>query len=303
MTSQVTRKKPLIRAPPIWKKRMCQCRQAVFLCFGIPLLPPSAVLLGFAFMTQPSIGVFHICGFVLIFVSLVCITTAIVMSRLHRLAPSTHINKVHKSDPEGPVLTIPRPPRPPSSSSVSSGHGNSGGKLRMVKLSSSSLVAESELPYRPRKKRKRKHNEKSKTILPPVKEEDGRARFEQTLQDRERDGTRKMHKRTKSESRKGFEECMPQAAPPKLALTKKHLRMLGLYDNQGSEENLQMKRSLSMSDIGDSASERLSVDFPDTPSGGRRDPPDTGSVTARPVLVHTTASRIGVRASRFASVL
>ncbi|XP_067672220.1 uncharacterized protein [Haliotis asinina] len=302
MTSQVTRKKPLIRAPAVWRKRMCQCRQAVLLCFGIPLLPPSAVLLGFAFMTQPAIGVFHICGFVLIFVSLVCIAAAIVISLLHRHAPTTHINKVHKSDPDGPVLTTPRPPRPPPSSSACSGHGNSSGKLRMVKLSSSSLVTDSELPYRPRKKRKRKHNEKSKTILPPVKEEDGRARFEQSLQEREKNGTRKMHKRTKSESRKGFEECMPPAAPPKLTLTKKHLHMLGLYDNQGSEENLQVKRSLSMSDIGDSASERLSVDFPDTP-GGRRDPPDTGSVTARPVLVHTTASRTGVRASRFASVL
>ncbi|XP_071107887.1 uncharacterized protein [Haliotis cracherodii] len=299
MTSQVTRKKPLIRAPAIWRKRVCQCREGVLLCFGIPLLPPSAVLLGFAFMTQPDIGVFHICGFVLTCVSVVCITAAIVMRLAHRLAPSTHINQV-KSDTEDPVLHTPRP-RPPSSSSMVSGNGNSDVKMRLVKLPPSSLAAESELPYRPRKKRKRKHGEKSKTILPPVKEEDGRARFEQSIKEREKDGVRKLHKRTKSESTKGFEKFVPPPAPPKLALTKKHLRMLGLHDNQGSEESLQMKRSMSMSDIGDSASERLSVDFPDTPSGGRRE--DAGSITARPVLVHTSAARTGVRASRFASVL
>ncbi|ESO98625.1 hypothetical protein LOTGIDRAFT_238986 [Lottia gigantea] len=88
------------------------CRPRVLLTFGVPLLVPSVILVAIAFVSFPDFGVIHICGILLLTLSIVCISFGVlilVCGRLQRkMTPQPEKMPVDEPCVEVPNQELPR---------------------------------------------------------------------------------------------------------------------------------------------------------------------------------------------------
>ena len=187
--------------------RKSYCNPRILVCFGVPLLPPSAILLGIALGSNTDFGLFHIVGLILTFISITCIVLAIGMCSWQRHGRQIRL-KVKQLDVErqeiakkGQQDKVPE----------SNGANGAGSKGRHVWKQSSVNINEKKHGMKKSRKDKTKRRPKA-TKLPPVKEED-RIRGE--------DVPRKTHSRSKSDGKTKYPSCREK--PP--AYTMFHLQV------------------------------------------------------------------------------
>ncbi|XP_041364801.1 uncharacterized protein LOC121380104 isoform X2 [Gigantopelta aegis] len=230
----VVKEKPLLFNPC---SRVCKegyCNARILVCFGVPLLPPSAILLGIAFGSQAQLGLFHIAGLVLTSISVTCIVLAIAICSWQRRG-RRRLLKLKQLDAERQEIL--KKDQQTTDRQTNGTNGSSSSKSRHARKQNSVNINEGKHGMKKSRKDKTKRRPKG-TKLPPVKEED-RIRGEEA--------PRKTHYRSKSDGKTKYTSSDKDSSKPPM------LKLRGEDDYDfgelfGPRRHLRRRRVLSKKD-------------------------------------------------------